>query len=93
MNTLMKKVEGFFKRPKKYATLTIPKWVNATGPFPGILNGGVVRAEVVDETDKALKVHYSRQYLSLVFGISSRVQEYCEWMLKTDNRIVETYER
>ncbi len=93
MNTLVKRIKGFFKKPKRYAILSIPRVINTGGPLPGILNGGVIRAEVVDETDKALKVHYFRRYLSLVFGIDSRMGEYCEWMLKTDSRIVEIYER
>lgn len=93
MNALKKRIKNFFRKPKKYATLNFPTWVNTRGVFPGVLKGGVVRVEVVDETEKALEIHYFRQYIPCMFGIDPRLQEYCEWVLRTDNRIVEVYER
>jgi hypothetical protein len=91
MNTL-KRIKNFFRKPRRYATLNLPHWVNERGVFPGILKGGVVRAEIIEETDKALQVRYSREYVPLWFGLNTQVQQYCVWMLKTDHKIVEVYE-
>ncbi len=89
---MFRRIARCFGRTRKHATLTLHGRVDDKSGIPGVLLGGIFKAEILEETAKALKVRYTRKYIRS-FGFLPVTWEEIEWMLKDDKRIVEVYEQ
>ena len=92
MREMLKKVWHMFATKKKYTILKLDPIAFDKGFFlRGVLKGGLMIAEVLDETEKTFRLSYTRVYLREIDP--SQIFNYDEWILKTDERIVDIFER
>jgi hypothetical protein len=80
---------NLFRKRRNFAILNFPTVELRNGIVRGVFLGGIVKAEILEETPKALRVRYLIMFVPKSICILPEPVEPEKWLLRSDNRIVE----